>query len=703
MEKYHIKNIDCASCASRIEEGVRKLEDVRYVSVNFAAASITVDTNNMELVRQKIKEIEPSAELEEHTRGRRLVTTGEITENRWTIIKALTGLILLLTGLILGDKLQEPPLKMAGYLIYGTAYLIVGWKVLARAVRNIIHGQVFNEYFLMSIATLGAIILGEMAEAVAVMLFYVVGEFFQDVSVNRSRKSIQSLLELKPDYANLQQNGQIIKVAPESVFPGQLISVKPGEKVPLDGEVLEGISFVDTSPMTGESVPRKVKSGDEVLSGMINQNGSITVKVSRTFENSSLSGILELVENASSRKADTEKFITTFARYYTPVVVFAALLLAVLPPLLISGETFNDWVYRALVVLVVSCPCALVISIPLGYFGGIGAASRKGILVKGSNFLDALTQVKTMIFDKTGTLTRGEFKVSEVLTYAGFTKDEVLGFAALAESHSNHPIALSIVEATKNLNLSHSQGNVEEIAGHGIKAEIGNKKILVGNDRLMKLEQVTCAEMKSETGTTVYVAVDGIFAGHIIISDSLKPDAADAIRKLKEQNIYTVMLTGDNRSASESVAKKLLIDRVYSELLPEDKVSHLEMIMSEKPHGKTAFTGDGINDAPVLARADVGIAMGALGSDAAVETADIVLMTDSPLKVAEAIGIAKQTRAVVWQNIFFALGVKLIFIGLGVAGIATMWEAVFGDMGVALIAVFNAMRIYNSNTPKKDK
>ena len=693
MEKYRIKNLDCASCAARIEHGVRKLEDVRFVSVNFATESITLDTGNLEQVMQRIKEIEPDAELEEFSRSKRLISGDELAENKHTILRAVAGLLLLAGGLLFREELHNTPYRSLEYLVFGLAYLIVGRKVIALAVKNIVQGQVFSEYFLMTIATLGAIAIGELPEAVAVMLFYVVGEFFQDISVNRSRRSIHSLLELKPDYANLLVNDKVTSVSPESIKPGDVIVVRAGEKIPLDGNVLEGESFVDTSALTGESVPRKIRKNDEVLSGMINQNGLLTVAVTRSFGDSSISRILELVENASSRKAETEKFITTFARYYTPAVVIAALLVATFPPLVFSGETFSDWIYRALVVLVISCPCALVISIPLGYFGGIGAAARKGILVKGSNFLDALTHVSTVVFDKTGTLTRGEFKVSEILPSNDFSKDEVLKYAAHAEAHSNHPIAQSILEAYGKKDLNLEIGQTQEIPGHGIKALIEGKIVLAGNYKLMQLESIRATKNNDNPGTIIYVAVDRNYAGCIVISDSLKTDAAQAIDQLKSLGIQTVILTGDNHSATEGVAAQLKIDRFYSGLMPEDKVQHIEMLMKENAEGKLVFTGDGINDAPVLARADVGIAMGAIGSDAAVETADVVLMTDAPSKVAEAIGIAKKTRRIVWQNIFFALGVKLIFIVLGIAGVAKMWEAVFGDMGVALIAVFNAMRV----------
>ncbi len=692
MKKYLLKNMDCASCASKIEDHLTKLDKVKFVNVNFAHSSLTIDTDDFEMVKARIKEIEPEVEVEENNKEKILVSTNELKENKWTIIKAVSGFLFLLAGIIFREEIHNTPYHIAEYLIFGTAYLIVGWKVISSAVKNIIRGQLFNEQFLMTIATLGAFAIDEMPEAVAVMLFYVVGELFQDIALNRSRKSIKSLLEIKPDFANLLLDGELTRVSPESIEIGDIIMVKAGEKIPVDGEVMDGISFVDTSALTGESVPRKLEKNDMALSGTINQTGVLTIKVTKLFSESSVTKILELVENASSKKAETEKFITTFAKYYTPVVVVGALLLAILPPLLFSGQTFSDWIYRALVVLVISCPCALVISIPLGYFGGIGSASRKGILAKGSNFLDALTKVRAVVFDKTGTLTKGEFKVSEVVTSNGFSKEEILEYAAYAETNSNHPVAKSITEAFgKNKDITRIN-QVEEISGHGIKAVIDMKTVLAGNDKFLHKENITHPVCNVE-GTVVHVAIDSTYAGYIIISDTLKDDAIEAIEKLKAKNIQTIMLTGDNKFAAATFAKKLKIDRYFYELLPDDKVKHIEDLITEFKGGKVAFVGDGINDAPVIARADIGIAMGALGSDAAIETADVVLMTDSPSKVAIAIDVAKRTRNIVWQNIFFALGVKLVFIILGVLGIATMWEAVFGDIGVALIAVFNAIRI----------
>lgn len=692
MKKYKLKNLDCANCAAKIEESVKKLEDVKFVSVNFANSSLTIDTGNLDKVKRRIKEIEPDVEIEDNEKDEKIVSENELKENKWAIIKAVSGIILLVIGIIFDDKIHHTPYRIAEYAIFITAYLIVGWNVIASAIKNIIKGQVFNEQFLMAIATIGAFAIHQMPEAVAVMLFYVVGELFQDIAVGRSRKSIKSLLEIKPDYANLLAGTDVTKVSPEDVKIGDRIVIKAGEKVPLDGKVIEGASFVDTAALTGESVPRKVKEGDSVLAGSINKSGLLTIEVNKLFNESSISKILELVENATSKKAETEKFITTFAKYYTPVVVFGALLLAVLPPLLITGATFSDWIYRALVVLVISCPCALVISIPLGYFGGVGRASRKGILVKGSNFLDALTQVKTVVFDKTGTLTKGEFKVSEIVISNGFTKEDILEYAAYAESNSNHPIAKSILEAYSGTIDSSRIKQSEEISGHGIKALVDDKTIYAGNDKLLHKEHIEHPVCNVE-GTVVHVAIESVYAGYIVISDSLKDDAIETIQKLNARNIQTVMLTGDNKYAAQSIAQKLNINKFYAELLPEDKVTHIENLIKEGKGGKVAFIGDGINDAPVIARADVGIAMGALGSDAAIETADVVLMTDSPSKIVEAIDVARKTRNIVWQNIIFAMGVKALFIILGVLGVATMWEAVFGDMGVALIAVFNAIRI----------
>lgn len=692
MKKYRLKNIDCASCAAKIEDGLSKMEGVKSCSVNFANSSLFIDTDNIESVKKKIKEIEPEVEVEEMHDNKPAQAVSLLQENKEELIKIFLTILLLAAGLTFEKQIHNTPYHIAEYLVFLPAYLISGWGVLRGAVRSATKGKVFNEHFLMTIATGGAILIDAMPEAVTVMLFYVIGELFQDIAVNRSRKSVKALLEIRPDYANIKINGDVKRVSPTEVHPGQIIIVKPGEKIPLDGIIKDGNSFVDTSALTGESVPRSVKENEMVLAGMINKSGLLTVKVTKEFSESSISKILELVENASSKKAETEKFITTFAKYYTPVVVFGALLLAVIPPLLFAGQTFTDWIYRALVVLVISCPCALVISIPLGYFGGIGGASRKGILVKGSNYLDALTKIKTVVFDKTGTLTKGEFKVAEINSANGFKEEDILKYAAYAEANSTHPIAKSILEAYNNRIQQSEISEVKEISGHGIKAKINGNEVLIGNDKLLHKENIEHDLCEIE-GTVVHVAVNKKYAGYIVISDSLKDEAVDAINELNKLKVKTVMFTGDNKSSAEVIAKKLSIKEFYSELLPENKVEHLERLLSTMQEGKVAFVGDGINDAPVLARADVGIAMGALGSDAAVETADVVLMTDSPMQVVHSIEVAKRTRKIVWQNISFALGVKIFFILLGAFGIATMWEAVFGDMGVAIIAILNAMRV----------
>jgi Cd2+/Zn2+-exporting ATPase len=546
----------------------------------------------------------------------------------------------------------------------------------------------------MTIATLGAIAIQELPEAVGVMLFFQIGELFQGYAVGRSRRSIKALLAVRPDTANLQVNGEVKTVSPESVSVGDTILVRPGEKVPLDGEVVSGRSLVDTSALTGESVPRSVDVGESVLAGMINQSGGLTVRVTKPFSESSIAKILELVENASSQKADTEKFITRFARYYTPVVVLLSLAVAVLPPLLLAGATQAEWIYRALVLLVISCPCGLVISIPLGYFGGVGGAARRGILVKGSVFLDALTQVKTVVFDKTGTLTQGTFQVSEVVTHNGLSQAQLLELAAHAGSQSNHPVAQSIRQAYGQAVNPAAVEAYEEISGHGIRARVKGRTVLTGNDRLLHREAIP-HDVCVVDGTVAHLAVDGEYSGRILIADELKEDAADAIRLLHQQGIQTAMLTGDSQSVADRIAQTLRLDQYRADLLPEGKVEALEAFLQQasRTKSKVAYVGDGINDAPVIARADVGIAMGGLGSDAAIETADVVIMTDAPTKVVEAIAIAHRTRRIVWQNIILAMAVKGIFITLGAIGIATLWEAVFADVGVALLAILNASRI----------
>lgn len=580
--------------------------------------------------------------------------------------------------------------------IFLTSYFLVGGEVLLKSAKNISKGQVFDENFLMSVATIGAFAIQEFPEGVAVMLFYQIGELFQDIAVDRSRRSIQELMDIRPDYANLIDGNETRKVDPEEVHIGDKILVKPGEKVPLDGKVLEGNSMLDTSALTGESVPRELTAGDDILAGFINKNGVLTIEVTKIFGESTVSKILDLVQNASSKKAPTENFITKFARYYTPAVVYTAAALALIPPMVIPGAVFSDWVYRALIFLVVSCPCALVVSIPLGFFGGIGGASKHGILVKGSNYLEALNNVETVVFDKTGTLTKGIFKVTEIKASAGLSEDELLEYAAYTESYSNHPIAVSIIKEYRNEIDQSRIESYEEVTGHGIKAIVSGKDILAGNEKLMEREAISYEPVET-MGTIIYVSVDKQYAGHITISDEVKEDSAKAISELKSMGIKNVvMLTGDKKSVGQRVGAMLGLDEVHAELLPDQKVLKFEELeRSKSTKGKLVFVGDGINDAPVLARADIGMAMGGLGSDAAIEAADVVIMTDEPSKIAQAIRLAKHTKKIVWQNIWFSFAVKLFVLVLGAGGLATMWEAVFADVGVALIAVINAMRVLN--------
>lgn len=580
--------------------------------------------------------------------------------------------------------------------VWSAAYLIVGLPIVRKAFRNIGHGQVFDENFLMTAATAGAFALGEYSEGVAVMLFYQIGELFQSYAVNKSRKSIAALMDIRPDYANIERDGKVVRVSPEDVRPGEDIIVTAGEKIPLDGRIVEGYSLIDTAAITGESVPREAAVGDEVISGCINLNGRLKIKVTRDFGQSTVAKILDLVENASSQKASVENFITCFARYYTPAVVFLALAIAVLPPLLVDGAAFSDWLYRALTFLVISCPCALVISVPLGFFGGIGAASRNGILVKGSNYLEALAATEIAVFDKTGTLTKGCFEVSRVQG-EGIDDDTLLETAALAGGNSTHPVSQSIRKAYgKEIDLRRV-ADFEELPGRGIKATIGGKTVLLGNKKLLDEYGIKFNPVNG-AGTVVYIAAGGIFRGFILIADEIKPDAPAAIAALKKAGIReTVMLTGDNAAVAENVAQTLGLDKFFANLLPAQKVEKVEALMKDKSDGgKLIFAGDGINDAPVLALADIGIAMGGVGSDAAVEAADIVIMTDEPSKIAQAIKISQRTLRIVRQNIVFALGVKFLVLLMGAEGLATMWDAVFADVGVSVIAIVNSMRALKS-------
>ncbi|MDU0881819.1 MAG: heavy metal translocating P-type ATPase [Streptococcus salivarius] len=610
-----------------------------------------------------------------------------MTKRLWRII---IGAAVLATAVLL--SLNNEWLQIALFII---SYIIVGGDVVKRAVKNIFKGQVFDENFLLRIATIGAFFIGEYPESVAVMLFYQVGELFQSYAVGKSRKSIASLMDIRPDCANVKKGDELVKVDPDEVQIGDIIVIKAGEKIPLDGKVIEGSSMIDTSALTGESVPREVEVGSDILSGCININGVITAEVTKEFGESTVSKILDLVENASSKKSNSEQFITKFARYYTPVVVIIAVFLAIIPPLVIDGATFSDWIYRALAFLVVSCPCALVISIPLSFFGGIGGASKKGVLVKGSNYLEALAETEIVVFDKTGTLTKGVFNVQEIHP-EGVSKEELLELTAHAESYSNHPISLSLKRAYSKEIDNGRISDVEEISGHGVIATVDGKKVMAGNIKLMKMMDIPY--FKGELiGTIVHVAVNNKYIGYIVIADEVKEDSAQAIKELKAANIkQTVMLTGDNKSIGSKVAKELGLDKVYAELLPADKVEKLEELFSQKSKkGKLAFVGDGINDAPVLARADIGIAMGGLGSDAAIEAADVVIMTDEPSKIATAMKISKKTLKIAHQNIVFAIGIKIIVLILSAFGITTMWAAIFADVGVTIIAVLNAFRALN--------
>ena len=589
------------------------------------------------------------------------------------------------------EQITQPVLI---FIIYLVPYLLIGYDIIFKAFRNISHGQVFDENFLMMIATFGAFGVREYSEGVAVMLFYQIGELFQGYAVGKSRQSIADMMDICPEYANVEEDGKLVQVDPDDVEIGTVIVVKPGERIPLDGIVVEGESMVDTAALTGESVPRSAKAGDEIISGCVNGSGTLKVKTTKEFDDSTVAKILELVENASSKKAKVENFITRFAKYYTPVVTIGAVILAILPPLILGGG-WAEWIQRACIFLVISCPCALVISVPLGFFGGIGAASKIGVLVKGSNYLETVAEMTTIVFDKTGTLTKGEFKVTDVIT-ENSSKEELIELAALGEGYSNHPIANSIREAYgKELDLNRVT-NTEEIAGHGIKAVIDGKTVLLGNEKLMKSESIFYTPCKS-MGTVVYVACNGVFEGAVVISDTIKDGAKEAIHDMKQVGVrHTVMLTGDRKEAAETVAQTLGIDEVHAELLPGGKVEQVEALLkAEKEKERLAFVGDGINDAPVLTRADIGIAMGSMGSDAAIEAADIVLMDDDVTKIASVVKIARKTLRIVKQNIVFALAIKALVLILGALGMANMWEAVFADVGVSVIAILNSMRTLN--------
>ena len=714
-----IEGLDCPNCAAKVERKINTLEGIKEATVDFLGKKIVVladeisENELVELIQTEVDKIEdgvkvfvPKVQAGESSSEEE--DTGKIKK------KLLIGGILFVLGIFVPKTLFIP--KLAVFLV---SYLVIGGDVLLSAFKNILNGQVFDENFLMAIATIGAFAIGEYPEGVAVMLFYQLGELLQGIAVNNSRKSIVSLMDIRPDYANIKVGEGIKKVSPEEIKVGEIIVVKPGEKVPLDGKIVKGVSTFDTSALTGESLPREAKAGDDVLSGFINKNGLIEIQVAKVFSESTVSKILYLMENAGSKKSKTENFITKFAKYYTPAVVITALIVAIFPPLLIQGATFLDWIYRALIFLVVSCPCALVISIPLGFFGGIGGASRHGILIKGTNYLEVLNDLESVVMDKTGTLTKGIFKVTEVNAENNIkindfennktelTKPLLLKYAAHIEKFSNHPIAQSIVSEYEN-SASKVDENIvkdfEEISGFGIKVNINNHQFLAGNSKLMNLENITF-DKKENLGTAIYLAADGKYIGNILISDEVKEDSARAIKGMKENGVKEiVMLTGDNEAIGKNIAEKLGIDKVFTELLPNEKVEKLEEIYKTKSEkGKVAFVGDGINDAPVLARADLGIAMGGAGSDAAIEAADVVIMNDEPSKIVTAIKIAKKTKEIVWQNITIAFAIKIVVMALGLFGDATMWEAVFADVGVALLAVLNATRVLRYNPESSNK
>ena len=681
-----LNGLNCANCAEKIIKSVSEIDGISNANLNFSTKKLKyeiADESKNESILNQIKKIISSIES-----GVTVISDDEEEQEEnlsFEFTKIIISAVLFMLSLLTDNR-------NASLILIVFSYIIVGYEVIISAIKNIFKGKPFDEAFLMTIATIGAFAIGKYSESVVVMLFYQVGEFFQGLAVNRSRKSISDLMNIRPDYANIKTSKGIEKVSPESVKVGDIIIVKAGEKIPLDGRIISGTSSIDTSALTGESMFREAIEGENVLSGSINVNGLLEIEVEKEFSESTVSKILDLVENASSKKATTEKFITRFARVYTPFVVIVAVLLASIPPLLIPSAVFNDWLYRALVFLVISCPCALVISVPLSFFGGIGGASRSGILIKGANSLEALSRTEIIAFDKTGTLTEGRFSVTEV-NAVGMSKEQLVEITAYAESFANHPVAVAVVNYyNKNIDKSRVE-SLSEIAGKGIRAVINGKVVLAGNARLLNDNKISF-EPTNTIGTVIYVAVDKKYSGYIVVSDKVKKGSKKAIKKLRLIGIKkALMLTGDKKITGETVGKELKLDKVYSELLPQNKVEILEKLLSEtSPKGTLAFIGDGINDAPVLARADVGIAMGGLGSDSAIEAADVVLMTDEPEKIAAAIKISKRTMRIVLENIVFALGVKAVVLVLGATGHTSMWFAVFADVGVSLIAILNSLR-----------
>ncbi|WP_374712857.1 heavy metal translocating P-type ATPase [Symbiobacterium terraclitae] len=712
---YTLKGLDCANCAAKIEDALHR-NGMPDAVVSFATGQLLVAPDQLAQAEAVIRKIEPgitivpaagaAAQAAPAPHGEEHDAAGEPGWRR--VAEMVPAAAVVLAGWLYHEALHAWP--WVEWPLFLSAYLLVGRGVVLAALRNIGRGQLFDENFLMTIATLGAFAIHELPEAVAVMLFYAVGEYYQDKAVAGSRRSIRALVAVRPDRANLRKGGEVVPVAPEVVAVGDEIIVRPGERIPLDGEVIEGSTYIDTSALTGESMPRAASVGDTVLAGTVNTRGLIAVRVTRPFGDSSIARVLQLVEQAAARKAPTERAITSFARWYTPAVVGLAALIALVPPLVLSDATFAEWLRRALVLLVISCPCALVVSVPLSYFGGIGAASRVGILVKGGNYLDALARLDTVVWDKTGTLTEGRFQVVTVETGASRERDEVLRLAAHAEAHTSHPIAASILEAYGRPVDLGAVTDYEEIAGHGVRARVDGVFVLAGNERLLAREGVALPDRSpaaggTHAGTVVHVAVDGAWAGRILIADQPKPASADAVRQLRALGVRRqVMLTGDAHHVAEAIAQRLALDGVRADLLPEDKVTAVEEIDRERRAagraGALAFVGDGINDAPVLTRADVGVAMGGLGSDAAIEAADVVIMDDNPARLAVGVSLARRTKRIVAQNIAFALIVKILFMVMGTAGMADLWEAVFADVGVSLLAVLNATRVLRTRLPK---
>lgn len=687
-----LEGLDCAGCANKIEREVQSLTGIKAASLNFLAKKLSIETTEerdlpqlLEEIRKIILKLEPHVKVTTYPSEKPPMV--EIIDKR-ELMRLGVGALLFALALFL----KMSPLL--NFFLYLSSYLLVGGQVLWKAAKNLLNRQLFDENFLMTIATVGAFAIGQFPEGVAVMLFYQIGEFFQDLVVNQSRKAITSLLNIKAEYANLKTEDEIKQVSPQYVKVGDIIIIKPGEKVPLDGQVIDGHSYLDTSALTGEALPKEVLKGDDVLSGFINKTGLLTVRVNKIFSQSTVAKILDLVENASNKKAPTENFITKFARYYTPFVVFSATALALIPPLILPGASFAQWFYRALVFLVISCPCALVISIPLSFFGGLGGASKNGILIKGGNYLEALNSVDTVVFDKTGTLTQGVFRVTSIQPKKDWTEEKLLEYAALAESYSNHPIATSILQAYGQEPELEQLTDYEELPGQGVKVKINGLEVLAGNGNLMSNHSIPWDDPLAK-GTVIHLAVDNQYAGYLVIADQLKEDAGKALGDLKTWGIKNlIILTGDNAGIAQQIGKQLGVDKTFAELLPQDKLSQLENIsLNKSSNGKIIFVGDGVNDAPVLARADIGVAMGALGSDAAIEAADIVLMTDEPSKLVTALKIARKTKNIVWQNIGLTMLIKGLVLILGAGGLATMWEAVFADVGVALLAVLNAMRV----------